>query len=118
MKTAIAEIKESHEECICTQLSFLKDAGHRVTLILHPTLAKQITDYANLADNVVYIDFDNQRFLKKLGRQWQLFVMLKKFDLIVLNTAHSYSVVRNLTVLLRFVLVACVVIMHYTKKLD
>lgn len=117
MKTAIVELRESHEECICAQLSFLKDAGYQVTLIVHPILAKQITDYANLADQVIYIDFDNQGFFKKLGRQWQLFIMLKKFDLIVLNTAHSYSVVRNLTVLLRFARVACVGILHDTKKL-
>lgn len=118
MKTAIVEIKESHEECICTQLSFLKDAGHQVTLILHPILAKQIIDYANLAENVVYIDFDNQGFFKKLGLQWQLFNTLKKFDLIVLNTAHSYSVLRNLTVLLRLARSKCVGILHDTKKLD
>ncbi|WP_373518853.1 hypothetical protein [Pricia sp.] len=117
MKTAIVEIRESHEECICTQLSFLKDAGHKVTLILHPILAQQITDYANLADEVIYFDFDHQDFFKKLRLQWQLFGMLKKFDLIVFNTAHSYSVVRNLTVLLRFAEVACVGILHDTKKL-
>ncbi len=118
MKTAIVEIRESHEECICTQLSFLKDAGHQVTLILHPQLAEQITDYANLADEVIYIDFENQGSFKKLRLQWQVFGMLKNFDLIVLNTAHSYSVVRNLTILLRFARAACVGILHNTKKLN
>ncbi len=117
MKAAIVEISESHEECLCTQLSFLKDAGHQVTLILHPILAEQITDYANLADSVIYIDFENQGFIKKLRLQWQLFGILINFDLIVLNTAHSYSVVRNLTLLLRFAQVACVGILHDTKKL-
>src|SRR5680860_374923 len=118
MKTAIVEIRESHEECICTQLSFLKDAGHQVTLILHPILAKQITDFANLAEEVIYIDFDNKSFLKKLELQWKLYRMLEKFNLIILNTAHSYSVLRNLTVLLRFAQAKCVGILHDTKKLD
>lgn len=118
MKTAIVEIRESHEECICTQLSFLKDAGHQVTLILHPVLAKQITDYEHLADQVLYIDFDKPNPFKKLARQWKLYGMLKKFDLIVLNTAHSHSVLRNLTVLLRFARTECVGILHDTKKLD
>lgn len=118
MKTAIVEIRESHEECICTQLSFLKDAGHQVTLILDPVLAKQITDYANLADEVIYIDFKNQRFFNKLRLLGELYNKLKKFDLIVLNTAHSYSVLRNLTVLLRFARVTCIGILHDTKKLD
>ncbi len=118
MKTAIVEIRESHEECICAQLSFLKDAGHKVTLILHPILANQISDYEHLANEVVYIDFDNQGFFKKLGLQWQLFGRLKKFDLIVFNTAHSYSVLRNLTVLLRFARTKCVGVLHDTKKLN
>ena len=118
MKTAIVEIRESHEECICTQLSFLKDAGHQVTLLLHPLLAKQIIDYVNLAEEVIYIDFDNKSFLKKLELQWKLYRMLEKFDLIILNTAHSYSVLRNLTVLLRFAQAKCVGILHDTKKLD
>ncbi len=118
MKTAIVEIRESHEECICTQLSFLKDVGHQVTLILHPILTQQISDYANLADEVLYIDFDNQGFLKKLGLQWQLYGILKKFDFVILNTAHSYSVLRNLSVLLRFSRTECIGVLHDTKKMD
>lgn len=118
MRTVIVEIRESHEECICTQLSFLKEAGHQVTLILHPVLAKQIIDYADLADEVIYIDFENRGFFEKLGLQWELYGILKKFELIILNTAHSYSVLRNLTVLLRFARVACVGILHDTKKLE
>jgi len=117
MRTAIVELRASHEECIFSQLRFLKDAGHRVTLILHPALAPQIKDYQNLADELVYIDFDKADFFTKLQRQWQLFGILRKFDLLVFNTAHSYSVLRNLSQLLRFVSTRCVGILHDTKKL-
>lgn len=118
MKIAILEIRESHEECIYTQLRFLKDAGHRVTLILHPILARQISEYAELADETLYFDFEKQGFFEKLRLQWQLYGILKKFDLLVLNTAHSYSVLRNLSLLLRFARTGCIGILHDTKKLD
>ncbi len=117
METAIVELRESHEECIYTQLRFLKDAGHRVTLVLHPVLAPQISGYANLADEVLYFGLENQGFLKNLRLQWQWYRILKRFDLLVLNTAHSYSVLRNLTILLRFARTECIGILHDAKKL-
>lgn len=118
MKISIIEIKQSHEECIYTQLKFLKDAGHQVSLILHPILERQISDYAHLAHEVLYLNFDTPSFLQKLRLQWQLFGKFKKFDLIIFNTAHSYSVLRNLTILLQFVKIQCIGILHDTKKLD
>lgn len=118
MKTAIVEIRESHEECIYSQLRFLKDAGHQVTLILHPVLARQIKEYAHLADETRYFDFEARGVFQKLRLQWRVYGILKKFDLIVLNTAHSYSVLRNLTVLLQRSKVQCVGILHDISKLD
>ena len=118
MKTAIVEIRESHEECIYTQLRFLKDAGHHVTLILHPNLANQISDYARLADTIHYIDFDRAGFVKKIQLQVRLFKLLKEFGLIVLNTAHSYKILRNLTLLLRLSRATCIGILHDAKKLE
>ena len=118
MKTAIVEIRESHEECIYTQLRFLKDAGHEVTLILHPILADQISDYANLADSIQYIDFNSAGFFKKLHLQVHLFRLLKDFELIILNTAHSYKILRNLIIMLRVSRTTCVGVLHDTKKLE
>jgi hypothetical protein len=118
MRTAIVEIRESHEECIYSQLRFLKDAGHWVTLILHPILAQQISEYENLADETLYFDFEQRDFLKKIHLQWRLYGLLNQFDRVVFNTAHSYSVLRNLSVLLRFARTECIGIMHDTKKLD
>lgn len=118
MEVAIVELRESHEECIYTQLRFLRDAGHQVTLILHPTLAQQISEYANLADKTLYFDFDRCSFFQKLRLQWRLYGILQKFDLLVLNTAHSYGVLRNLSVLLRFARTECLGVLHDAKKLD
>ena len=117
MKTAIVEISESHEECIYSQLSFLKDAGHEVTLLLHTKLDQQISEYANLADKITYFDFTNISEIHKIILQWRLFLAVKDFDLLILNTAHSYSVVRNISVLLRLFKTKCVGILHNTKKL-
>ncbi|HET8736013.1 MAG TPA: hypothetical protein VFM69_05420 [Pricia sp.] len=117
MKVAIVEIRESHEECLYTQLKFLTDAGHRVTLVLHPTLRQPVSDYGHLANEVHYLDLENQDALHKLRLQWRLYRLLKKFDRVVLNTAHSYSVLRNLTLLLRFAKTECVGILHDTRKL-
>ena len=118
MKTAIVEISESHEECIYSQLCFLKDAGHEVTLIVHKKLENQITAYADLANNVSFFDFERVSSIQKLRMQWHLFTLLKKFDLLILNTAHSYSVIRNVSVLLRFVKTKCIGVLHNTKKLQ
>ncbi|HEA20663.1 hypothetical protein LCGC14_1632690 [marine sediment metagenome] len=118
MKTAIVEISESHEECIYSQLSFLKDAGHEVTLLLHKKLENQITAYAHLADNISFFDFESVSPIQKLRMQWHLFTLLKKFDMLILNTAHSYSVIRNIAVLLRFVKTKCIGVLHNTQKLQ
>lgn len=117
MKTAIVEIRESHEECIYSQLSFLKDAGHQVTLLLHSKLVAQISDYKHQADDIIYFDFENGSAIEKIRLQWRLFGLLKKFDILILNTAHSYSAVRNLSLLLQFAKTKCIGILHDTKKL-
>jgi len=117
MKTAIVEIRESHEECIYSQLRFLKDAGHEVSLILHPVLAPQISDYAHLADDIRYFDFDSCGFFQNMALQRRLFQTLGTFDLLVLNTAHSFAVMRNLTVLLRWSRTECIGVLHDTNKL-
>ncbi|MGB7395165.1 MAG: glycosyltransferase [Pricia sp.] len=118
MNIAIVELRESHEECIYTQLRFLKEAGHRVTLILNSVLERQVADYAHQADEVRYFEMSRSGLFHKIGRQRQLFGILKKFDKLVLNTAHSYSVLRNLTVLLRFSKTECIGVLHDTKKLQ
>ena len=118
MKTAIVEISESHEECIYSQLRFLKDARHHVTLILHPKLEKQISDYMHVADQIIYFDFENGTVEKNILLQWHLFSELKKYDIVLFNTAHSYSVIRNVSVLLRPFKIKCIGILHDVKKLQ
>ncbi|MGB6153311.1 MAG: hypothetical protein WBG48_15130 [Pricia sp.] len=118
MKTAIVEISKSHEECIYSQISFLKDAGHQVTLVLNSKLDEQILDYAHLADDIVYFDFEKVSGIKKIQLSWGLFVALKTFDFVIFNTAHSNSVLRNVSVMLQFAKTKCIGILHDTKKLQ
>ena len=117
MRVALVELRESHEECLYTQLAFLKSAGYQVSLILHAQLEAQMSTYQNLADAVYYVKFNNQSALKKIKLQFQIFKKLKTFHTIIFNTAHSYSVIRNLSLLLRFSPTQCIGVLHDASKL-
>ncbi len=118
MNIAIIEVSESHEECIYSQVSFLKDAGHNIDLFIHPKIKSQINDYVHLIKNITIIDFETPSLFHRLKLQQRLFNNLKKYDRIVFNTASSSKTVRNLCVLLKFSKVECIGILHNVKKLE
>jgi len=114
---AIVEISKSHEECIYTQVKFIKDSGHTIDLILHKALESQINAYRNLAKNITYITPSQNGFFAKIQQQKSLSKELSNYDLVIFNTASSSKLVRNTLLLLLFSKVKCVGILHNSKKL-
>ena len=117
MNIAIVEISKSHEECIYTQVKFIKDSGHTIDLILHKALESQINAYRNLAKNITYITPSQNGFFAKIQQQKSLSKELSNYDLVIFNTASSSKLVRNTLLLLLFSKVKCVGILHNSKKL-
>lgn len=116
MKIALVELSESHEECIFSQVSFLVDAGHEVSLILHPSIA--IESYKNLVKNVFRYDFDSLSKLQRFPLQFKLVKHLKTFDKVIFNTASSSKSLRNVVLLMRGSKTECIGVIHHVKKLN
>lgn len=117
MNIIIVEISESHEECLYSQLLFLKEANHSVTLLLHPALASQINEYTTLADDVIFLDRQAGGILKKYILQCQLLKRILSYDLVIFNTASSSKTVRNIAFLMNFSKVPCIGVLHNTQRL-
>lgn len=117
MKIAIVELSVSHEECIYSQVSFLKEDKNEVSLIVHPNIKKQIA-YTDLLSNIDIVDFDNLKGFKSLKKQLALAKQLNKFDKVILNTASSSKQLRNIACFLLFSKVECIGVLHNTKKLQ
>ena len=118
MKIAIVEISESHEECIYTQVSFLKDAGFSVTLFGHPNIIKQANSYIHLFDTIQEIDFNTLSFLKSFSLQIKLTKQLATFDSVIFNTASSSKKLRNIALFLTFYKVDVIGVLHDAKRLE
>lgn len=116
MKIALVELSESHEECIFSQLSFLVDVGHEVTLIIHPKI--EVENYGNLAKNVIRYDFDVLSKLQRLPLQLKLANQLKTFDKVIFNTASSSKSLRNVVFLMKAYKTECIGVIHHVKKLN
>ncbi len=118
MKVVIVEISESHEECIYTQVSFLKDAGYSISLLAHSDVIKQTESYIDFFDNVEEVNFNNLSFLKSLSLQVKLTKQLSKFDKVIFNTASSSKKLRNISLFLNFFKVDVIGILHNAKRLE
>lgn len=118
MKVAIVELSESHEECIYTQVSFLKKENYNVSLIVHPKIEKQIVAYKNLIDHVGIYDFDKEKGINKIKLEYKLAQKLATYDKVIFNTASSSKSVRNISLILTFFKVECLGIIHNVNKLN
>ncbi len=118
MKIALFEISTSHEECIYSQVKFLTDSGHSVSLVLNKALENQIKTYANLCEHIHFIDPIKVGAFKKLQQQWKLAHILRAHEVVVFNTASSSKTVRNLVLLLKPFKVTCIGILHNGRKLN
>lgn len=118
MKVAIVEISESHEECIYSQVSFLKDAGYKVTLFAYPKIIQQAKSYRQFFEQIQEVNFDGLSFFKSLSLQIKLTKQLSKFDTVIFNTASSSKKLRNVSLFLNFYKTKVVGILHNAKRLE
>ncbi len=91
-KAAIIEFNGYHDECIYSQVRFLKDSNYDVTLILSQQIFDRASEYSHLAENIIiYDDKTEKNFLRRITRIYNLYRHLRKskIDTIVFNTASS-----------------------------
>ncbi len=66
-KAAIIEFNEYHDECLYSQISFLKKSGYLVTLIISHKIFERAKEYLHLTENIViYENTIEKNILKKL----------------------------------------------------
>lgn len=118
MRIAIVEISKSHEECIYTQASFLKDAGYSISLIAHSDVIKQANSYVNIFDSVEEVSFKSRNYIKSISYQVSLAKQLAKFDKVIFNTASSSKKLRNIALFLKFYKVNVIGVLHDAKRLE
>jgi len=117
LKIAIVEISKSHEECIHTQVKFLKNPNHTIDLIVHKKIAPQLKEYHHLLNKVYYHEPNKRGFIQKLRQQKSLSKKLAAYDIVIFNTASSSKTVRNTSLFLLFSKVKCLGVLHNAEKL-
>lgn len=121
MKIALIELTPSHEECIYSQVNYLKDAGYNITLIIHPKLRNQILRYESLIDCLKIYDFDSSNSLVKNLKQianLYNFLISENFEKVIFNTASSKKEIIILTHLLPKKGIKCFGTIHNLNKLN
>lgn len=120
MNVAVIEFNNYHQECLFSQINFLKANHSKVTLIVNPKSKKNIASYSNLIDNIYYYDKKASFFfLKKLFLLFKLyrFIINSKFDKIIFNTASSSKTLIFISLLLKLSHVECIGTLHNLKKM-
>ena len=98
-KVALLELAGSHDECLYSQVLFLKKAGYQVTLVCSENLRGQVRTFPH----VEAFEFLSFRDKGAIG-QWKLllklrnFLMREGFQKIIINTAYG-KIIRNLLLL-------------------
>lgn len=98
-KAALIEIGGSHDECLYSQLAFLKSGGYETHLICSSNLEQQVADYTN-ADEKLFIDFIDKDIIsnwKKLG-QLRNYIVHNTITTVIFNTSEGAHI-RNFTLL-------------------
>lgn len=115
-KVALIEIGKSHDECLYSQLAFLKEAGYWVSLICTQSLANQVKDFE--VDELILLDLPEKGKLAKWAQLIRLrnYLIKGNFNKAIFNTA-SINNVRNLLLLPFPSSIEFCGIIHHIKKL-
>lgn len=117
MRVALIELGGSHDECLYSQVRFLRERGVKLTLIVSANLENAISLYGEL-EQVYLVDILNKRGLtqwKIVFQLWQ-YIQENQFDKVVFNTAHG-NVLRKLMLFPFDKKIIFAGIAHNTKKL-
>jgi len=91
-KVLIAEFNSYHDECLYSQIRFLKDAGYAITLVINKQVLERIPEYIRLTKDV--IPYDNKlekKIFKRIPWIYRLFkqILKNEIDAVIFNTASS-----------------------------
>jgi len=93
LQAALIEIDGSHDECLYSQLLFLKQGGYHVTLICNEKLRERVQEF-DAADKQVFFQLDQTGKWKELGEIWKIrqYLVRNKIETLIFNTAHGKRV--------------------------
>ena len=96
MKVALIEIGGSHDECLYSQLLYLKANSHSVTLICSSDLKGQVKSFTE-ADEQLFFEFKGKGLLSRMLNVLHIRKALLKggFEKVIFNTAQG-NLVRSL----------------------
>ncbi len=117
MKFALIEIGGSHDECLYSQLLFLKGEVNETHLICSVNLQKQVSNFKHF-NAKYFFDFQSskRKRLKSIFKLW-LQIRKEKYDIVIFNTAQG-SVLRSLMLLPYAKHTNFVGVMHNANKLS
>jgi hypothetical protein len=117
MKIALVEFSESHEECIYSQLLFLKEKNIELDLVVNAKLKPQVNLYSDLVKTIIYTSNKELNFFEKITFDLKWSSKLSKYDKVIFNTCNGSKRIRNISLLLKPFKTECVGILHDTGKL-
>jgi hypothetical protein len=91
-KVAIVEFNSYHDECLYSQIKFLKHSGHEVTLVISQQIFDRADEYLQLVDDtIIYSKNSQNRFFNRIVFIGRLYRQLRKnrIQIAIFNTASS-----------------------------
>lgn len=119
-KVALVEFNPYHDECLYSQIKFLTDSGHSVTLVVSQQIHGRASEYIHLVEEVVIFQCSSQKNLfKRIVFTFGLKKLFgkNKVKTVVFNTASSRLEVILLSHLLKRK-VKLFGILHNLKKVN
>jgi len=114
-KVALIEVDGSHDECLLTQISALKQANIHVTLICTQAIRDRNSNFEALVDAFLIVDVTQKH--KQVVHTISAVLKRYRIDIAIFNTAQGAKV-RDIALKLLFSKVKLVGIIHTTRKFD
>jgi len=103
-KAALIEFNTYHDECLYSQIEFLKASGYAVNLVVNKKIQNRASEYLHLAEDVTIIQPSSQKnFFRRIALIFKLKKHLQKSNIttVIFNTASSRLEVILLSFLLK-----------------
>ena len=99
MIAALIELGGSHDECLYSQVLFLKERGYSVHLICTANLKQQVAGFDGV-DKFMFFDFEGASSLQTMTYLFQIrrHIIKNSITQVIFNTAEG-NLVRNLTLI-------------------
>lgn len=114
-KVALIEVDGSHDECLLTQISALKQANIHVTLICTQAIRDRNSNFEALVDAFLIVDVTQKH--KLIVHTISNYLKNEAFDTAVFNTAQGAKV-RDISLKLLFSKITLIGIIHTTRKFE